>query len=79
MKKEEAPKVEEKVEVKPAPKKENPFAKYQNSPRTGTGSKKVPPMKKEEPKKEVKKEEVKKSSPSKNDPFAAYRNKINKK
>ena len=79
MKKEEAPKVEEKVEVKPASKKENPFAKNQNSPRAGTGSKKVPPMKKEEPKKEVKKEEVKTSSPSKNDPFAAYRNKINKK
>ena len=69
-------KVEEKPEIKNAPvKKENPFAKYQNSPRVGTGSKKVPPIKKEEPKKE----EVKKASPSKNDPFAAYRNKINKK
>ena len=77
LKEAEQKKEEAKKEV--VTKKENPFAKYQNSPRKGTGSKKVPPMKKEEPKKEVKKEEVKKSSPSKNDPFAAYRNKINKK
>ena len=72
--KEEAAKKNEEVK-KPTSeaKKENPFAKYQNKPKTGSGSKKVPPMKKEEPKKE----EVNKptSEAKKENPFAKYQNK----
>ena len=66
------------VETKPiAPvKKANPFDAYKNQPKkSGTGSKKVPPMKKEEPKVEKKVE----PKVSKNDPFAAYRNKVKEK
>ena len=64
-------KVEEKPEIKNAPvKKENPFAKYQNKPKEGSGSKKVPPMKKEEPKKV----EVKEETSKKENPFAKYQN-----
>ena len=58
------------VETKPAApiKKANPFDAYKNQPKkAGSGSKKVTPMKKEEPK------------VSKNDPFAAYRNRIKEK
>ena len=70
-----APVAKTTVEAKPATpvKKDNPFDAYKNQPKkSGSGSKKVPPMKKEEPKVEKKVE----PKVSKNDPFAAYRNKI---
>lgn len=64
----EASKKEEPKKEAPV-KKENPFAKYQNKPKTTSGSKKVPPMKKEEPKVENKEVPTKKENP-----FAKYQN-----
>ena len=73
-----SPVVKAPVEAKPAApvKKANPFYAYKNQPKkAGSGSKKVPPIKKEEPKVEKKVE----PKVSKNDPFAAYRNRIKEK